>query len=53
LAADATVVYTDRGISRGMQLGIDRARTENRPIEFRSLGRFGFWDLFGRSAAVL
>jgi hypothetical protein len=35
--AEATVVYTDRGISHGMQLGIDRAGQEGRPIEYRSL----------------
>ncbi|ANM12068.1 DUF7768 domain-containing protein [Rhizobium sp. N324] len=36
--ADATVVYIDRGISRGMQFGIDRAAAEGRPVERRSLG---------------
>lgn len=36
--ADATVVYTDRGISSGMRLGIERARAEGRPIEYRTLG---------------
>jgi hypothetical protein len=35
--AEATVVYADRGISRGMQLGIDRARAEGRPVEYRHL----------------
>ena len=35
--ADATAVYTDRGISPGMQKGIDRARQEGRPVEWRSL----------------
>jgi hypothetical protein len=35
--AEATVVYTDRGVSSGMQLGIDRAAAEGRPVEFRSL----------------
>lgn len=35
--ADATVVYTDLGISPGMRTGIDRARTEGRPVEYRSL----------------
>jgi len=35
--AEATVVYTDRGISRGMQFGIDRAHREGRPVEFRTL----------------
>jgi len=35
--ADATVVYADLGISSGMQQGIDRARSENRDVEIRSL----------------
>lgn len=35
--AQATVVYVDRGISNGMRLGIDRARREERPVEFREL----------------
>lgn len=35
--ADATVVYTDRGISRGMQLGIERARVDGRVVEYRDL----------------
>lgn len=35
--AEATVVYTDRGISRGMSYGIESARQAGRPIEFRRL----------------
>jgi hypothetical protein len=35
--AEATVVYTDRGISRGMQYGIDRAKEAGIPIEYRLL----------------
>jgi hypothetical protein len=35
--ADATAVYTDRGISRGMRLGIERAHAEKRPVSYRSL----------------
>lgn len=35
--ADATVVYTDHGISRGMQYGIDAAKTAGRPVEIRKL----------------
>jgi hypothetical protein len=35
--AEATVVYTDYGISRGMQYGIERARQRGRPIEYRTL----------------
>lgn len=38
-AAAATVVYTDLGTSPGMSIGIDRARREGRPVEFRSLNR--------------
>jgi hypothetical protein len=37
LIAEATVVYTDRGISEGMRRGIARAEAEGRPIEYRSL----------------
>ena len=36
--AAATVVYTDRGVSRGMKLGIAAARAAGRPVEFRVLG---------------
>lgn len=35
--AEATVVYTDLGISEGMRLGINRAEAEGRPIEYRRL----------------
>ena len=35
--ASATVVYTDLGISGGMQLGIDRASREGRPVIMRTL----------------
>lgn len=35
--ADATVVYVDRGISRGMAQGILRAHEEGRPVEVRSV----------------
>lgn len=38
--ADASVVYTDFGISRGMQLGIDAARAAGIPVEFRKIGKF-------------
>lgn len=37
--ADATVVYIDRGISRGMAYGIERARAEGRQLEFRTIER--------------
>ena len=35
--ADATVVYTDLGISGGMQLGIAAAMADGRPVEYRTL----------------
>lgn len=35
--AEATVVYTDRGISGGMKFGIERAGKESRPVEYRKL----------------
>lgn len=35
--ADKTVVYTDLGISRGMQFGIDDAIAKGRPVEYRSM----------------
>lgn len=35
--ADATVVYTDRGISKGMEYGIEAARAAGRPIEYRNI----------------
>lgn len=42
-AADATVVYTDRGISRGMRAGIEHAESIGHPVEHRSLG--GWWSV--------
>jgi hypothetical protein len=36
-AAEATVVYRDRGISQGMLQGINRATLEGRPVEQRWL----------------
>jgi hypothetical protein len=35
--AEASVVYTDRGISRGMEYGIAAAREAGMPVEFRTL----------------
>jgi hypothetical protein len=35
--ADKTVVYIDRGISPGMRQGIERAKREGRPVEYRTL----------------
>ena len=37
--AEKTVVYQDRGISRGMQLAIERANKEGRPVEYRTLSK--------------
>lgn len=36
-AADAVVVYVDRGVSRGMELGVRRALERNQPVEFRTI----------------
>ncbi|MCF7910613.1 hypothetical protein K9L16_03000 [Candidatus Pacearchaeota archaeon] len=35
--AEATVVYTDLGITEGMKQGIQRAKDEGRKLEYRSL----------------
>jgi hypothetical protein len=35
--AEATVVYTDLGISRGMEYGIDHAEQCGRPVEYRTI----------------
>lgn len=35
--AEATVVYTDYGISNGMKEGIKQAEIEGRPVEYRKL----------------
>lgn len=35
--ADATVVYVDLGISRGMEEGINHAHAQIRPVELRTL----------------
>lgn len=37
VAAEATVVYLDNGISDGMRAGINRALDADRPIEYRKL----------------
>ncbi len=36
--AEMTVCYVDRGISRGMEYGIEKARAEGRLIEYRKIG---------------
>lgn len=38
--AEATIVYSDLGISRGMQYGIDNAKRASRTIEIRNLPGF-------------
>ena len=37
VAADATIVYTDRGVSEGMLRGIHDAQLSLRPVEYRSI----------------
>lgn len=37
--AVATVVYTDYGISPGMQKGIDDATSISQPVEYRQIGK--------------
>ena len=37
--AEGTVVYTDYGISKGMQYGIDDATSNGREIVLRTIGR--------------
>ncbi len=44
--ADATVVYTDLGHSRGMEAGIMDAQVKGRVVEYRELG--GEWRDDGR-----
>jgi hypothetical protein len=39
-AADATVVYIDRGISPGMLHGIETAQKAKRPIEYRRIAGY-------------
>ena len=35
--ADATVVYTDLGISPGMRFGVQHATAAGRPVEYRAV----------------
>lgn len=35
--AELTVLYADLGISSGMRLGVERAESSGRPVEFRYL----------------
>lgn len=39
--AEASVVYTDRGVSAGMAYGIAAARKAGLPVEMRTLGDHG------------
>lgn len=36
--AEASIVYTDRGISRGMEYGIKAASAAGLPVEYREIG---------------
>lgn len=38
VVAQASAVYTDRGVSRGMEYGIAAARAAGIPVEFREIG---------------
>lgn len=42
--ADLTAAYTDRGISRGMELGIAAAQECGRPVVYRTLKMKGKWE---------
>ena len=53
LLAEVTVVYTDFGISRGMEYGIERAQKENRPVEYRHLPMDVVMNLAKRFAMVV
>lgn len=35
--AEASVVYTDRGITKGMRFGIEAAKSAGIPVEYRSI----------------
>lgn len=37
--ADRCVVYTDRGISTGMKMGIERAEANGVPVAYRRIGK--------------
>ena len=39
IVAEATVVYADRGISKGMTFGIEAAKASGIPVEHRTLKR--------------
>lgn len=50
-SAEETVVYTDLGISTGMQYGIDRAVDGGRPVAFRSLAEWKDGDPYDKKKA--
>lgn len=35
--AQASIVYTDRGVTKGMEYGIAAAKAAGKPVEYRSL----------------
>jgi hypothetical protein len=37
--AEATVVYTDCGVTKGMEYGIEAAKVGGIPVEYRSIGK--------------
>lgn len=43
--ADAVVVYTDLGISRGMKEGISAATARRLPIEYRTIPKWRTWPV--------
>ena|SRR5579885_1779469 len=45
--ADATIVYDDLGVSKGMAAGIERAHSLGRAVEWRTLG--GEWSEYEKS----
>lgn len=51
--ADATIVYTDLGITKGMQYGIDDAKQHGRPIEYRKLAEIGSWRPVADTGTIL
>lgn len=48
--ADKSVVYTNLGISPGMEQGIERAKQEGRPVEYRELPQEAFDKYLERKA---
>ena len=50
-AARKTVIYIDRGISRGMRYGIERASKEGRLVEYRTLHPIRIVTITGSSGA--